>query len=148
MTTVGKIEGSDKPGERRYHSFKSFLLAVLWVLPVSGFVIFYCLLHVGLRVPLDALVPPFVIYSSLTFLLAAGLFWSLKNAAIRGEEQWRLCLVLCGYMLVNLLLLVHYGVKLGYVSAEEAAFDYVGLCIFIAACGIGGFYLYRALHKS
>lgn len=131
-----------------YPKLWTWILRSLLGPPVTGFTIFYCVLHLGFGIPVARLVEPFVVTSVISIVLTGPLlYWARKREVVFGDLRAHF-FGLGLYSLILCLAYVCYSVRLGFLSAREATEYYTFLPIFVAVVTLLGFYVHRRVFRG
>ena len=124
--------------------FSSWFLAFLASIPVSGLTIFYCVFHLGLKIPVAALLEPYIVTAIIHLSFSPAMYWACERHAVPRGDLFPLFLTLSGYSLAISLSWLYYGLRLGVLDPSNANYYYV----IVLLCGPGGPMGAKNLHKK
>jgi hypothetical protein len=100
------------------------------------------LVHLVLRIPIDQLVGPWLLYAGLGILMTPFFYWSKKHYVSSGGDWKPLFLTGVGFSMMACPLLFYYASKFGLLSSSDLPGLYAtvlvaGPPIFLAAYWVG-----------
>jgi len=114
-----------------YGALALLIFAVFW---------FYAVFHLLLRIPLVALLEPFVVLVIIVELFAIAGKISRERMMNRGRLTPMVISI--GLMfLVSMWCFAFYGARLGFLSRDDLMFVYFGSPVIMVACGLGTYYV-------
>lgn len=127
------------------HKLIKFFVGTVLGIALSGFTAFYCLFHIGLHIPISALLSPFIALTALSVPLAPALYWATEQDNVQGGHHRRLYFVTGSYTCVTFLGYIYYGVQIGLIPVARSYYLCLLVIIAVPAAFVGGYYFRRAL---
>lgn len=128
-------------------SFKVWFFQFTVGVVLAGSVLYFGVLHLGMKVPLRSLIAPWLTLSLLLVTLASPIYYSIRYARASGGDLRPLCAVIGGVMLMCSLVIFHYASKLGLLSPEAARGSSITSLIAIPPCTLVAYYVSRSFAR-
>ena len=116
-----------------YGAISIIIFAVFW---------FYAILHLLLRIPLAALLGPFVALVVIVGLFAVAAKVS-RELLINQDKLAPMVASVCIMFLAFMWCCAFYGSRLGLLSSDDQMFFYIASPLLLLASGIGTRYTFR-----
>ncbi len=120
---MGDLRSEEKMSN--YPSLREWIRASLISIPVVGLTLFYGVLHLGLKIPVPALLEPFAALSLCQIVFSFPMYWSRKHFVESGGDLRLLYLTVGVYGVIFWVLVVRYGTSLSFFPAGEASYYYL-----------------------